>query len=490
MSAMHDDDARPMPQRRGAPGAASRGGSGVGPRGYAARPGARSGAGAGAGAGAGSTTYGEGTADDEVYVVDTRGRRGRPGAAHPQQRATEREPERAVSARPEGAPVRTGTRPMPTTGARAPRDPRDPRDPRPTGPGGPRGPRGPGRPGGPGGPGGSSARPTGPTRPRRRGRRVALLLTLALVAYVVFLGYAPWHAWSSVSRVATDPGGSRPTSAGSNYLLVGSDSRDGLTAAQKKKLHTGTFEGQRTDSIMLVHRSSSGRSVIVSLPRDSYVPIPGYGSNKINAAYAIGGPRLLVATVEQVTGLHVDGYIEVGLGGFANVVDALGGVEICVPFHMDDPKAHINLRKGCQVLDGPNALGYVRARYSDPRGDIGRAQRQRQFLGAVMKKTATPSTVLIPWRWWGTTHAVAQGLRLGEDTTLADAGRIALVMRGVSTDETLSLVVPIESTNYATQAGSSVKWDTTRAQELFRILKADEPLTAPPAGTDGKPTGP
>ena len=86
---------------------------------------------------------------------------------------------------------------------------------------------------------------------------------------------------------------------------------------------------------------------------------------------------------------------------------------------IQDDKAHIDLKKGCQVLDGKNALGYVRARYSDPKGDLGRAERQRQFLGAVMKQAATPSTVLIPWRWWGFTHTAASSVVVGEDTSLA-----------------------------------------------------------------------
>ncbi len=89
--------------------------------------------------------------------------------------------------------------------------------------------------------------------------------------------------------------------------------------------------------------------------------------NKINAAFSIGGPKLLGETIEHNTGLELDGYMEIGFGGFAQVVDAVGGVNICVKNDMDDPKAHINLKKGCQDMDGPTALGYVRARYSDPR---------------------------------------------------------------------------------------------------------------------------
>ena len=331
-----------------------------------------------------------------------------------------------------------------------------------------------------------------PRAPRRR-RRFPLVrvLVVLLVAWLAFMAYTPWHAWKTVTKVDTTPGGTRPAqSKGYNYLLVGSDSREGLTAAQKKEYATGNAAGRRTDSIILVHvPQSGGKPSLVSLPRDSYVPIPGKGSNKINAAFSFGGPNLLVETVEQVTDLHIDGYVEIGFAGFASVVDSVGGVDICVPFRMNDKKAGINLQKGCQVLDGRNALGYVRARYSDPRGDIGRAERQRQFLSAIMKKALTPSTVLIPTRYWSFSHASAKGLIVGQDTSMRDASRVLLAMRAVSQDKGLSLVVPIQDLNYQTNAGSSVKWDTARAKALFTDLREDKPLESPPPGTDGKPTG-
>ncbi|WP_346767676.1 LCP family protein [Knoellia koreensis] len=328
--------------------------------------------------------------------------------------------------------------------------------------------------------------------PRRRRRfPVVRLVVLLLVAWLAFLVFTPIHAWNSVTKVDTAPPGQRPADTkGYTYLLVGSDSREGLTAAQRKEYATGKAAGRRTDSIILVHvPSGGGKPALISIPRDSYVPIPGHGSNKINAAFSLGGPKLLVQTVEEVTDLRVDGYVEIGFAGFASVVDSLGGVNICVPFHMNDKKAGINLQKGCQTLDGRNALGFVRARYSDPRGDIGRAERQRQFLAAIMKKAATPSTVLVPTRYWGFTHAAARGVIVGEDTSMRDASRVLLAMRSVSNGDGLSLVVPISSENYQTNAGSSVKWDTPRAKALFTMLREDQPLEAPPAGTDGKPSG-
>ncbi|GAA4398182.1 hypothetical protein GCM10023168_03950 [Fodinibacter luteus] len=314
----------------------------------------------------------------------------------------------------------------------------------------------------------------------------------ALLAWLAFVVVTPLHAWSQVTREDTTPTGERPADAdGSTYLLVGSDSREGLTAEEREALGIGgNASGKRTDSIILVHvPSGSGKPVLVSVPRDSYLPIPGEGRDKVNAAFAIGGPRLLAATLEQATGLPIDGYVEIGLGGFAGVVDSLGGVEVCVKRDIQDDKAGIDLTKGCQVLDGRNALGYVRARYSDPKGDLGRAERQRQFLGAVMKQAATPSTVLIPWRWWGFTHTAASSVVVGEDTSLLDSYRILSTMRKVSSDDALSLVVPLSSTSTTTTAGSSVIWDEARAADLFTMLREGEPIVEPPPGTDGEPSG-
>ncbi len=325
----------------------------------------------------------------------------------------------------------------------------------------------------------------------RRWRTIAVAVLAVLVGWVAFTAAAPWHAWSTTSRVNAAPDGDRAAAGdGHTYLLVGSDSREGLTPDQKKALGTGSAEGRRTDSIILVHvPSGGGKAALISVPRDSYLSIPGHGRDKVNASFAIGGPQLLVETLEQAAGLRIDGYVEIGFGGFASVVDSLGGVDICVARDIQDDKAHIDLRKGCQSLDGANALGYVRARYSDPKGDIGRAERQRQFLGAVMKQAATPSTVLVPWRWWAFTHAAASSVTVGKDTGLIDAFRILSTMRGVSSDQTLSLVVPISDANATTGAGSSVLWDDRRAEALFTMLREGTPLDGPPPGTDGTPSG-
>ena len=159
----------------------------------------------------------------------------------------------------------------------------------------------------------------------------------------------------------------RPAAAsGTNWMLVGSDGRGDLSPQQQDELSTGGDLGSsRTDTILLVHiphLGSNQPATMVSIPRDSYVDIPGYGTDKINAAFAEGGGALLAHTVEQATGLRLDHYAEIGFGGFGAIVDALGGVEICPPEPINDPLAGIDLAAGCQTLDGRNALGYVRSR--------------------------------------------------------------------------------------------------------------------------------
>ena len=402
--------------------------------------------------------------DDEVYLVDTRRRPARGAKAAATAAGT-------AGARPAPGPPVGGYdelgRPVPAGAGQMPSAP----------------------PGSPAGP--SGTRP--PRRPRPgRGRRVVSVVVVALLAWAAFVVVTPLHAWSSVTREDTTPSGTRPEAGdGHTYLLVGSDSREGLTAAERKALGVGgDASGRRTDSIILVHTpSGSGKPVLISVPRDSYLPIPGHGRNKVNAAFSIGGPKLLARTLEQATGLPIDGYVEIGFGGFAGVVDSLGGVDVCVKRAIKDAKAHIDLKKGCQTLDGKNALGYARARYSDPRGDLGRAERQRQLLGAIMKTAATPSTVLIPWRWWGFTHTAASSVVIGKDTSLLDTYRVLSTMRKVSSDQALSLVVPLSTTNATTAAGSSVLWNQERADALFTMLHDGTALEKAPAGTDGVPSG-
>ena len=382
---------------------------------------------------------------------------GRDGAQQPGVRAPE--PTKVMPAPPRGAPPSSsppqGAVPPPASYPSAPSGYVRP------GPGG--GSRGPGPPGR-----GPAATPARPPKRRSGVRTFFTVLLAALLVFIVGLIAIPVYAWSQVTRVDDVPPGKRPANQpGRTFLLVGSDSREGLSKAEQKKLGTGSTAGKRTDTIMIVSVPPGGKPALISLPRDSYVPIPGHGRNKINAAYSIGGPELLVQTVEQSTGLRLDGYAEIGFGGFVSIVDAVGGVKVCLPNAIKDRDSHLNLKKGCQTLDGVNALGYVRMRKADPRGDLGRVERQRAVLGAVAKKAATPATVLNPVRYWRLTTSGAKAVRLGKDTTFIETVSLANAMRKISGGDGLTLTVPIANTDAFTPVGSAVLWDSTKAKAMF-----------------------
>src|SRR5918994_2664003 len=159
-------------------------------------------------------------------------------------------------------------------------------------------------------------RPPSPRKRRSGVRRFLLVLLLVLVLWIVALVAIPIYAWSQIQRVDDVPPGKRPADQpGKTFLLVGSDSREGLSKAEQKRLGTGSTAGRRTDTIMILYVPRSGKPALISVPRDSYVSIPDNGQNKVNAAYSFGGPDLLVATIEQNTNLRIDGYMEIGFGG-------------------------------------------------------------------------------------------------------------------------------------------------------------------------------
>ncbi|MEK0567918.1 LCP family protein [Mycobacterium ulcerans] len=320
---------------------------------------------------------------------------------------------------------------------------------------------------------------------RRWGKIVALsLLTAVLLAGAGILGGALWldtalHREPVLRDYADRPGPGR----GTNWLIVGSDSRQGLTTEQQQELTTGGDPGDgRTDTILLVHLAGLGSSTptaLVSIPRDSYVPVRGYGRDKINAAFAIGGAPLLVQTVEQATGLRIDHYAEIGFGGFAELVDALGGVRMCLTEPIGDPLAGIDLAPGCQQLDGRSALGYVRSR-ATPRADLDRMINQRQFMSALLRRAENPAVWLNPWRWYSVPRAAAAALTVDQGAHVFDLARLGWALHGHPT----ALAVPIGEFT-TTDVGSVVVWNHDAAAEMFDALASDTPI--PADAFDGPP---
>jgi LCP family protein required for cell wall assembly len=323
--------------------------------------------------------------------------------------------------------------------------------------------------------------PPRPQRPRpRRKRAWGQLISLSLVVIVLLItaGLLGGTLWVETALhrapVLTDYPGRPAAGRGSTWLLVGSDSRQGLTVEQQQVLATGGDTGNgRTDTMLLVHVPSLGSrtpTTMVSIPRDSYVPIPGYGRDKINAAFAMGGAPLLAQTVEQATGLRLDHYAEVGFGGFADLVDALGGVTVCPTTPINDPLAGIDLPAGCQKLSGPDALGFVRSR-DTPRADLDRMVNQRQFMSAVLHRAASPAVWLNPWRWYSVAHAATGALTVDHGDHAWDMARLGWALHG----STIALTVPIGEFT-GSDAGSVVVWDHDKAARLFDALAADQPV--------------
>ncbi|MGB7361107.1 MAG: LCP family protein [Mycobacterium sp.] len=324
--------------------------------------------------------------------------------------------------------------------------------------------------------------PAAPARPSRKPGRLRRWLRV-LVACVVVLGAATvgvgiWVQTSLTRIPALTDYPERPArGAGTTWLLVGSDSRAGLTPEQQAELATGgdlDFSGSaRTDTILLVHLPGLGSSTpatMVSIPRDSYVPIPGYGSDKVNAAFTLGGPTLLTQTVEQATGLRIDHYAEIGFGGFAGLVDAVGGVTMCPAEPINDPLAGIELPAGCQELDGRSALGYVRTR-TTPRADLDRMANQRQFMSALVDRATSPAVLLNPLRWYPMARAAVDTVTVDDGDNLWDLIRLAWALHGDPASITTGTVPIGEFTDNG--SGSIVVWNSEAAQRLFSALASD-----------------
>ncbi len=267
---------------------------------------------------------------------------------------------------------------------------------------------------------------------------------------------------------------------------------------------------------MILHVGSNGNTM-VSLPRDSNVEVPSYtGSEsgkkypaknrhtKINATYAEDGPTLLVRTVEHNTGLRIDHYAEIGFGGFAKIVDAVGGVEMDIPRDIKDKKSGADFEKGKQTLDGREALAFVRTRYALPGSDLDRTKNQQKFLAALANQAATPGTVLNPFKLYPTMGAGLDTLKVDKDMSLWNVASMFWAMKGVSGGEGTSMNMPISGST----PNGNLQWDEAKVKKLVDQLNNErregdgdlrplrrttgvtaEAATPPHAGRPGSPQG-
>ena len=278
-----------------------------------------------------------------------------------------------------------------------------------------------------------------------------MAILASLVVLIVLAGVAVYFSVNSKLTKIDALVPTTLTSAGTNWLITGSDSRAGLTKAEENQLALGhDISGSRSDTIMLLHVPANGtRPTLVSMPRDSYVPIPGHGYNKLNAAFDFGGPKLLVQTVQNVTGLPISHYMGIGFGGLVTVVNDVGGVRMCLKAPMKDPKAGLNLKAGCQTLNGDQALGFVRTR-AFAEGDLQREQDQRVLLKGILSKMTSAGTLANPFAIVPAANGAASAISIDQGTGLTQLISVAFALR-----DPVTTTVPFATSSRARPSGRS-----------------------------------
>ena len=318
------------------------------------------------------------------------------------------------------------------------------------------------------------------TRKARQSR--ALLVACGVLSSLVLLvAGSAWAvtSWvnSNVGRVNAGTAGT-PASGPLNIVVAGVDVRTGLTPQQQLALHVGHDVSSNSDTLMLVHVSADRHSVqVISLPRDSWVNIPGHGMNKINAAFGLGGPALMVQTVAANTGLTINDYIEVNFLGFVKVIDALGGVDICLPYAVNDSYSGLNLPAGMHHVDGITALEFARDRHSFATSDLARIEDQQQLLSTMFREAISSGTLANPIKFASFLSAATAAVTVDQNLNVT---KLADELRGISMNEVSFTTVPIDNFNYTTPTGqSALLWNASAARALFSQLKTDHAPAAP-----------
>jgi len=328
-------------------------------------------------------------------------------------------------------------------------------------------------------------------------RRYARLLATVSAAAVLLGSGAGWatvrHYAGQVQRI--DAFGEHREAPASGdpltFLVVGSDSREGLSDRQVRRLHTGWDEfGQRTDTMMLAHVSRDGSVTVVSLPRDSLATIPEYtgedgqqhdsSEEKLNSAYAYGGAPLLVKTVEQTTGVRIDHYLEVNFAGFVKMVNALGGVEVCVPADVYDAPSGLQLAAGRSTLKGRDALAYVRAREFDPTADMGRMKRQQSFVASMVHKAASSAVLLDPARATAFVDAMLGSMKVDQSLDNAQVMELTRRLAQIDPSQVTFRTVPVVGERAMGAIGNVVEWDGPGSAAIFTALANDTPIPDEP----------
>jgi LCP family protein required for cell wall assembly len=322
--------------------------------------------------------------------------------------------------------------------------------------------------------------------PRRRRRIVVRMLAICCAAGIVLasagLGVVLWlqhHYDKNIERFGdpftTLPTQSRPRAGAAgamNILLLGSDSR--ISAGDPASWVRGA---QRTDAIMIAHIPADRKKVtITSIPRDSWVDVPDHGDNKINAGFSLGGPALMVRTVEKLTGVRIDHVVIADFEGFTDITDELGGVQITVPKTTHDERS--SFRAGTQVMDGATALKYVRQRHNLPGGDFDRVKRQQNWIRAVALKALDKGTLTSPLKLNSVLDSLTRSLAADDDFSFGTMRSLALSLRNVRGDDLTFMTAPVAGTGRSPDGKQAiVLLDTSANKVLWKAVKNDKMAT-------------
>lgn len=318
--------------------------------------------------------------------------------------------------------------------------------------------------------------PRRPRLPRGSGRALRTLFVILLTLVLFAIGAATALAvYATVTMSRIDVAGLAPVSGGiMNVLVVGSDSREGLTPEQLQALGTEAVDGQRTDSIFLLS-ARGGSAAILSFPRDLYVTRCDGSNGRINGAFGHSdGPSCLAATITETSGIPVTHYLQVNFAGFVELVDAVGGVPVFLEQPMVDRFAGVNLPQGCNVLVGRQALGFVRARTID--SDLGRIARQQRFVAELAGEVIAPSTLLNPLRLFESTGAAARSLTADRGLGAFDLFRLARAGRGLAAGGLATYTIPTEPQRID---GADVLIASDEADALFASFRDGSVLDVP-----------
>ena len=316
--------------------------------------------------------------------------------------------------------------------------------------------------------------------PRRHRRRTLVVLIGAVVLLLSGLAVITGYLWSINNTLAgnikhdetflppdTVERPPRAANTALNVLLIGSDARTGSD-------FDPTVTGARSDTIMIAHITADRDKVyLVSFPRDSYVAIPGRGLNKINAAYAFGGPALLVETLERLTGVRIDHVAEIGFEGFRDLTTALGGVDVNVAKASSIPGTPYRWSQGINHMQGEEALQFVRQRHGLSGGDLDRVRRQQAFVKAIMLKTLSRGTLTDPAKFSRVVDAGTRYLTVDGALTTKLLRSIALSLRGLRGDDVVFVTAPVAGFGRTEAGASIVRLDTAKLSELSGALRQD-----------------